>query len=70
VEAALNFFIAWTCGFKTGFLATLVFREGMEGFSCKADEIVGILYAVLNNLLLPVLIFINEGFAILESYNM
>jgi hypothetical protein len=42
-----------------------VFREGVLMVPYKADESVGIMYAFLNNLTVPVLIFKNENFAIL-----
>jgi hypothetical protein len=41
----------------------------MLRFPCKADEIVGIMFVVLNNLLSSVLIFNPESFAILEENN-
>ena len=60
MEAAVSLFIARTGACKTGFLGTLVFRESVLRFPYKADENLGILYAVLNNLPVPVLISSNE----------
>jgi len=54
MEAVVCWFIAYTCAFEPGFLVTLVFLESVIRVPYRADETVGIICAVLNNLPVPV----------------